>query len=482
MNKQRTFIFSALILLLVEAGTLAAANPTAAADNATAQQINNMFVAASSKANPSVVTIASERVVQRRFRNPFFNFRGDDFGNFGPAPEYRSSVLGSGVVIDAALGYIVTNNHVIENAEEIDVMLLDKRVITAEVIGTDPRSDVAVIKVDADNLQQAQIGNSDELRVGEWVLAIGSPFSPNLDHTVTAGIVSAKGRSEVFSGDRYEDYIQTDAAINPGNSGGALVNLDGELVGINTAIATDGFSRSSAGVGFAIPINLVMRAVDDLIEHGKVTRAYLGVDMNIKDIDASMAKALGMKSPEGVLVSSVREGTAAEKAGIKEEDVIIKVDDIPIRNNSHLRVVISSSRPGDQRKIKVIRDGKEKTITVKLDELPPVETLAARDDDRDEEATVPSRTGFSVADLDSREAQRFDLQAEDGVLVTRVDPRSKAARGGIRPGDVVVRIDDNKIRNLRDYRQALKGYKQGDNVLLRVVRGEVSLYVGLELS
>ncbi len=480
MNKQRTFIFSALILLLVEAGTLAAANPTAAADNATAQQINNMFVAASSKANPSVVTIASERVVQRRFRNPFFNFRGDDFGNFGPAPEYRSSVLGSGVVIDAALGYIVTNNHVIDNAEEIDVMLLDKRVITAEVIGTDPRSDVAVIKVDADNLQQAQIGNSDELRVGEWVLAIGSPFSPNLDHTVTAGIVSAKGRSEVFSGDRYEDYIQTDAAINPGNSGGALVNLDGELVGINTAIATDGFSRSSAGVGFAIPVNLVMRVVNDLIEHGKVTRAYLGV--LIQDVDASLAKALGMKSPEGAMVNEVHSGTPAEKAGIKEGDVIIRVDDIAIRDNSHLRNVISSSRPGDRRRITAIRNGKEKTITVKLGELPAEQTLASRDSDPDEEATVSSRTGFLVANLDSREAQRFDLRVDDGVLVTRVDPRSKAARGGIRPGDVVVEISDKKIRNLRDYRQALKGYDEGDFIKLRIARGDVFLYVGLELS
>ncbi|MBA7477774.1 Periplasmic serine endoprotease DegP [subsurface metagenome] len=481
MNKQRTFIFSALVLLMVEAGTLAAANPTAAADNATAQQINNMFVAASSKANPSVVTITSERVVQRRqFRNPFFNFWGDDFGNFGPAPEYRSSVLGSGVVIDASLGYIVTNNHVIDNAEEIKVMLIDKRVITAEVIGTDPSSDVAVIKVEADNLQQAQIGNSDELRVGEWVLAIGSPFSPNLDHTVTAGIVSAKGRSDVFSEDRYEDYIQTDAAINPGNSGGALVNLNGELVGINTAIATDGFSRSSAGVGFAIPINLVMRAADDLIEHGKVTRAYLGV--LIQDVDASIAKALDMKRPEGAIVSELHSDTPAEKAGVKEGDVIIRVDDIAIRDNSHLRNVISSSRPGDRRRITVIRDGKEKTITVKLGELPPIETFAARDNDRDEEATVPSRTGFSVADLDSREAQRLDLRVDNGVLVTRVDPRSKAARGGIRPGDVVVRIDDNKIRNVRDYRQALKEYKKGDTVLLRVVRRDTFRFIGLELS
>ena len=480
MNKQRIFIFSALVLLLIGAGTLAAANPTAAADNATVQQINNMFVAASSKANPSVVTITSERVVRRQFRNPFFNFWGDDFGNFGPAPEYRSSVLGSGVVIDAAQGYIVTNNHVIDDAEEIEVILIDKRVLSAEVVGTDRSSDVAVIKVEADNLQQAQLGNSDELRIGEWVLAIGSPFSPNLDHTVTAGIVSAKGRSEVFSGDRYEDYIQTDAAINPGNSGGALVNLNGELVGINTAIATDGFSRSSAGVGFAIPINLVMRVVDDLIEDGKVTRAYLGV--LIQDVDASLAKALGMKSPEGAIVNEVHSGTPAEKAGIKEGDVIIRVDDIAIRDNSHLRNVISSSRPGDRRRITAIRNGKEKTITVKLGELPAEQTLASRDSDPDEEATVSSRTGFLVANLDSREAQRFDLRVDDGVLVTRVDPRSKAARGGIRPGDVVVEISDKKIRNLRDYRQALKGYDEGDFIKLRIARGDVFLYVGLELS
>ena len=480
MNKRQTWMLSVLLFLLLGAGSLVAAAPAAAPDNITVRQINDLFISASSKANPSVVTIASERVVQRPFRHPFFDFWGDDFGNFGPAPESRGRVLGSGVIIDAAQGYIVTNHHVIADAEDIEVTLIDKRVLPAEVVGTDPSSDIAVIKVKADNLQQSQVGSSDELRVGEWVLAIGSPFSPNLDHTVTAGIVSAKGRSDVFSGGRYEDYIQTDAAINPGNSGGALVNLDGELVGINTAIATDGRSRSSAGVGFAIPIDLVMRMVGDLIEHGKVTRAYLGVI--IQAVDASLAKALDMKSPEGAIVSEIHRDTPAEEAGIKEGDVIIRVDDIAIRDNSHLRNVISSSRPGDRRKLKVLRDGKEKTIAVKLGELPPEETLASRDDDRDEEATVQSRTGFAVADLDSREAQRFDLRAEDGVLVTRVNPRSKAARGGIRPGDVVVRINDQKIRNLRDYRQALKGYKKGDTILLRIVRGEVFLFVGLELS
>lgn len=476
MNKRQILVISASFLLLLGAGNPGAAFVTPAED-VTAQQINDMFVAASSKASPSVVTIASERVVRRQFRRPFFDFWGFDFG---PDFESRGTVLGSGVIIDADKGYIVTNHHVIEDADEIEVVLIDKRTLPAEIVGTDPGSDVAVIKVDADDLQEAQVGNSDDLRIGEWVLAIGSPFSPNLDHTVTAGIVSAKGRNEVFSGDRYEDYIQTDAAINPGNSGGALINLKGELVGINSVIATGGLSRTSAGVGFAIPINLVMRVVNDLIEYGKVTRAYLGV--LIQDVNASLAKALRMKKPEGAIVSEVQRDTPAEKAGIKEGDVIIKVDDIAIRDNSHLRNVISSSRPGDRRRITIIHDGKEKTITVKLEELPPEQTLAARDSDRDEASTVRSRTGFSVADLDSREAQRYDIQVKDGVLVTGIDPRSKAARGGIQPGDVVVKIDDKKIRNLRDYRQTLKRYKEGDTVLLRVVRGGTSLFVGLELS
>jgi len=479
MKKRQFPVIPICLLLLLIAGGLAAA-PMAPVDDVTARQINDIFVAASTKASPSVVTIESERMVRRQFRHPFFDFWDFDFD---PDREFASRILGSGVIIDAAEGYIVTNNHVIEDADDITVVLIDKREVPAEIVSTDPASDVAVIKVEANDLHQAQIGDSEELRIGEWVLAIGSPFRQDLDHTVTAGIVSAKGRSDVLSFRRdraYEDFIQTDAAINPGNSGGALVNLKGELVGINTAIATGGFTRSNAGVGFAIPINLVMRVVGDLIEHGKVTRAYLGVF--IQDVDASLAKALGMKSPEGAIVNEVHSDTPAEKAGIKEGDVIIKVDDIAIRDNSHLRNVISSSRPGDRRRITVIRDGKEKTITVKLDELPQEQRLAARHDDQDEESMVHSRTGFSVAGLDSREAQKYDIPVNNGVVVTRVDPRSKAARGGIRPGDVVVRVGDTEIENLRDYKQALKAYKEGDTVLLRIIRGEVFLFVGLELS
>ncbi|UCD39116.1 MAG: Do family serine endopeptidase [Fidelibacterota bacterium] len=464
-----------LIIALLSSANLVLAAPKPLGTNVTAQEINNLFIAASSKANPSVVTIKSERIIRREFNHPFFEFWDFDFR---PSPESRGRILGSGVIINSREGYIITNNHVVQESEDIFVDLEDGREVSAEIIGTDPPTDLAVIKVDADNLKQAIRGDSDELRIGEWVLAIGSPFSENLDHTVSAGIVSAKGRSNILSGNRYEDFIQTDAAINPGNSGGALVNLEGELVGINTAIATNGFSRSNAGVGFAIPINLVMRVAEDLIDHGKVTRAYLGV--NIQPVDPALAKALDMKNPEGALVSEVHDGTPAEKGGVKEGDVIIKVDAISIRDNSHLRNVISSSRPGDRRKLTIIRDGREKTLTVELDELAE-EALAATARDESREGST-GRAGLAVADLDSRDALRFDPRLDDGVVVTRVDPSSPAARVDIRPGDIIVRVGDTEVNDLRDYRQAMKAYKSGDTVLLRIARGDVLLFRGLELS
>lgn len=447
----------------------------AARDEVTVQQINDLFVEASSKANPTVVTIKSERVVQRNFRHPFFDFWEFEMG---PMPESRGTVLGSGVIINGKEGYIVTNNHVVDKAEDIFVDLVDGREVIAEVIGTDPQSDIAVLKVNADNLGKATIGNSDKLRIGEWVLAIGSPFSENLDHTVSAGIVSAKGRSNIIGGTQYEDFIQTDAAINPGNSGGALVNLKGELVGINTAIATDGFSRSNAGVGFAIPVNLVMRIVEDLLEYGKVTRAYLGV--YIQPVDPTLAKALGMKTPDGALVTGVDIGTPAEKAGIEEGDVIIRLDDTEIRDNAHLRNVVSSSRPGNRHELTIIRDKKEKELTVVLAERPDDETIAATDQDDSEDET--GRSGIAVAELSSNAANRYDIKVDSGVLITRVDPRSNAARVDIRPGDVIIRVGETEIGNVGDYRRALKEYKKGDTILIRISRGEVLLFRGLELG
>jgi serine protease Do len=466
-------IISFLFVFLVIGSDMAL--EAAAQSEVTVQQINDLFVEASSKANPSVVTIKSERVVQRNTRHPFFDLWDFDMG---PVPESRGTILGSGVIINGKEGYIVTNNHVVEKAEDIFVNLVDGREVIAEVVGTDPESDIAVLKVNADDLGRATIGDSDDLRIGEWVLAIGSPFSENLDHTVSAGIVSAKGRSNIMGGTQYEDFIQTDAAINPGNSGGALVNLKGELVGINTAIATDGFSRSNAGVGFAIPVNLVMRIVEDLLEYGKVTRAYLGV--YIQPVDPTLAKALGMKAPEGALVTKVDGGTPAEKARIKEGDVIIKLDDTAIRDNAHLRNVVSSSRPGNRHKLTIIRDKKEKVLTVELAERPDDETLATTDQDDSEDET--GRAGIAVAELASNEASRYDIRVDQGVLITRVDPRSNAARADIRPGDVIIRVGETEIEDVGDYRRTMAEYKKGDTVLVRISRGENLLFRGLELG
>ena len=264
------------------------------------KQFSDTFAQVVEKVNPAVVTITSEKIIKwedRRFRHPFEEYFGEDFFKdyFDlPEGESRNRVLGSGVIVDAGKGYILTNNHVVENMDEITVKLIDKREFEAEVVGTDPKSDLAIIQIEAFDLIAVDLGDSDKLRVGEWVLAIGSPFTENLSHTVTAGIVSALGRSNIISGDNYEDFIQTDSAINPGNSGGALVNLDGALIGINTAIATGGFERSNRGVGFAIPVNMARKVMDDLINEGRVIRSWLGV--YIQDLDDATARAMSVRT------------------------------------------------------------------------------------------------------------------------------------------------------------------------------------------
>ncbi|MEE9465316.1 MAG: Do family serine endopeptidase [Candidatus Neomarinimicrobiota bacterium] len=468
----------AITLLIAGSISLLPASASASAEEITVKQINDAFIKAAEGATPPVVSIVSEKVITRGRAHPFFDFWGDAY----PERESRGMVLGSGVIINAVEGYVVTNNHVVEDAEDIRVRLYDRREFPGEIVATDPGTDLAVIKISADDLIAAKIGDSDQLRIGEWVLAVGSPFSQSLDHTVTAGIVSGKGRSDVLNFRRdqpYEDFIQTDAAINPGNSGGALVNLEGELVGINTAIATDGMSRSSAGVGFAIPANLVMRVVADLLEHGKVTRAWLGVQ--IQTLAPAVAKALDVESMNGALVVRVVDDSPADDAGLMEEDIILKVGDTEIRDSGHLRNVISTSRPGERVKLTLIRNGKKKTLTVKLGELEPDDVQASAGDAQDSESAV-GRTGFAVAELTSGDATRFRIEAENGVVVTDVDPRSKAARSGVRPGDVVVKVGNHSIDNIRDYRRALEQYDAGDTVLLRLVRGDTVRLVGIELS
>ena len=443
------------------------------------RDINNAFIKAAALANPGVVTVISDRTARRNRDNPF-----SDFWLRDPAPrrERQTTVLGSGVIVDAKKGYVITNNHVVEDTDEIRVILEDGRELTAELVGTDPPSDLAVLKIPADNLHALKLGDSDKLQVGEWVLAIGSPFSRNLEHTVTAGIVSAKGRSNVLfvpGNRRYEDFIQTDAAINPGNSGGALVNLAGELVGINTAIATDGFSRSNAGVGFAIPINMIIRVTNDLIAEGRVIRAYLGV--TIVDLDAGIAKAMDIKATKGAVVTTVIDDSPADKAGLRDGDVILKVDNQKIAGASELTNVISTSRPGDKRKLTLVRRGKKRTVSVTLAEL-PVEEFAQRDSRRREDDSEYSDIGLAVTELDARTARRYNLGADGGVLITEVDPSSDAAREGLRPGDVIVRVGDAEIGTVREYHRALRPYDSGDTILLRVARNDVFLFFGVEKS
>ena len=325
----------------------------------TKKDFSEAFIQVAEVGNPTIVSIVSEKVVETNFHK-FFEPFDDRF----PKEGFKGHSMGSGVIIDANEGYIITNNHVIADAEEIKVVLFNKREVEATIVASDPPSDLAVIKVDPDNLTTVDLGDSDKLSVGEWVVASGSPFGLHLNHSVTAGIVSAVGRNSVMSRNNFEDFIQHDAAINPGNSGGGLFNLDGELIGINTAIATDGFSRANAGVGFAIPINMVKRVMEDLISDGKVTRGWLGV--SIQDVNEGMAKALKLEDRNGAIISQVMKDSPAEDAGVKEQDVIIEVNGKIVNDSSNLKNLISSGRPNDKTKLTIIRDGREKNLTVTL--------------------------------------------------------------------------------------------------------------------
>lgn len=443
------------------------------------KDFSNTFSQVVQSVSPAVVTITSERVVKRegrRFRHPFEDFFGDDFFRFYfdfPEGESRSTILGSGVIVDAGKGHILTNNHVVEGADQISILLEDERRFEATVVGTDAPSDLAVLHIDADNLSSARLGDSDELKVGEWVLAIGSPFSESLSHTVTAGIVSAKGRSQVLGGVDYQDFIQTDAAINPGNSGGALVNLEGELVGINTAIATGGFSRGNVGVGFAIPINLVKNIMTDLINEGRVIRAWLGV--YIQDVDDGIAKALDLSDREGVLVNKIVQDSPAEKAGIKVEDVIVEFNGEKVRDSAHLKNLVSTTRPDTRSTLKIIRKGRDRTVRVDLAEFPADQAvLASR---RDESPSL----GLKVEDVSAPEARRFRLdEGVSGVVVVEVSPNSSAARAGIRPGDLITRVGDKEITSERDFRKAIGDQEKGQTLLFLVHRQGSPLFVPVE--
>jgi len=437
------------------------------------QSLNEAFVAISEAVSPAVVTIIVDKVVKNKGASPFHGMDDDWFWKFfGPMPEYRGKALGSGVIVDDK-GYILTNNHVVDDAEKIKVKLMDDREYKAEVIGADPRSDVAVIKIDARDLRAAVLGTSESLRVGEWVLAIGSPLSEDLAHTVTAGIVSAKGRNNIVDSS-YGQFIQTDAAINPGNSGGALVNIKGEVVGINTAIATDGGS-GNIGIGFAIPIDLAKKVMKDLIEKGRVVRAWLGV--TIGPIDDSFAKAMGIDTRNGALVSTIVKDNPADKAGLAVGDLIIRFDGQKVKDPSHLSSMVSNSEVGKVTSVVVLRDKKEKEFKIKLEEMP--DDIENRPIRGSTEST--SKLGIMVQDITADAARQYDINPDEkGVLVTNVDRNSEAANA-LRPGDVIKRIGYQDVKNVAEYRAALDK-TDSEYVMFLVKRGNNTFFVTLELT
>ena len=328
------------------------------------KDFSEAFIQVAETGNPAVVSIVSEKIMKQN-HHQFF----DPFGGKFPRDEFKGHTLGSGVIIDADAGYIVTNNHVIEDADEIKVVMFDKREVEAEIVATDPPSDLAVIKVKPSELYTVKLGDSDKLSVGEWVVAIGSPFGLHLNHTVTAGIVSAVGRSSVMSRNNFEDFIQHDAAINPGNSGGALFNLDGELIGINSAIATDGFSRANAGVGFAIPINRVKDVAKDLKKFGKVERSYT-TGIHVQSIDPVMQRYLRLPSSEGVIITDVEKRSSGEKTGLKIGDVILAVDGEKINSANDIIRVIDEGlhKVGDIIMLKILRENHSLELQLTLEE------------------------------------------------------------------------------------------------------------------
>ena len=458
-------------------GPATAAAQTAEDGVETLRSQSKAFVSIAKKVLPSVVTITSERTVQVTGlpRGNGLRFFGDPrLERFFEMPE-RAPQQGSGSgVIVRADGYILTNNHVVRDADEIRVTLEDGRTFDAELVGTDPKSDVAVIRIQADNLSAVKLGNSDRLDGGEWVLAVGNPFQ--LSSTVTAGIVSAVGRSNIGLAD-YEDFIQTDAAINPGNSGGALVNLDGEVVGINTAIASR--SGGSQGVGFAIPINMASRIMDSLIKDGKVVRGWLGV--NIQNLNENTAEIFGLDRPRGALVGQVVPGSPADDAGVRQGDVVIEIEGKPVKDVEDLQLKVVGFDPGTRVNLTVLREGKEKQISVRLGEL-EAESASREAKGGPEWNDRSADLGLSLEELSRAARQELELPPDvDGVLVVEVDPSKPAGRAGLQRGDVIRKVGEQEVLSVRSFRDAIADAPAGKPALLLVRRGESEIFLGVRI-
>ncbi len=420
--------------------------------------------------SPSVVNISSTKTVRRQGQEDFFDF-------FAPAPDSRSKKwkeqsLGSGVVV-APDGLIVTNNHVVEQSDEIRVILYDKRSFKARVIGSDPKTDIAIIKIDAKGLQTIPWSDSDRLQVGEFVLAIGNPFG--LSHTVTMGIISAVGRADVGISD-YEDFIQTDAAINPGNSGGPLVNTRGELIGINTAI----FSRTGGyqGIGFAVPSNMVRSVIDQLLKEGKVTRGWLGV--SIQELTPELAQKFGLSAPEGALISDVMKGSPAHRAGVLRGDIITRFNGKRLRDVASLRNLVAQTRIGSEVELIILRKGKEYSVRVKIVEMPSDPSDYTPSSGKATEGVETALSGVAVIDITQAVAKQLGLSADEkGVVVMKIEQGSIADLSGLREGDLIQEIDRQKVGNLSDFNRIVSRLKGNEQILLFINRGGKKFYLTL---
>jgi serine protease Do len=445
------------------------------------------FADLAKKVSPAVVNISTEKTVKgpssgvrdffgppsRRGPSPFgpeepFKDFFDQFEKFfGEMPKsFKSRSLGSGFIIDPS-GLVITNNHVIEGADKIKVKLTGEKEYQATVKGRDPKTDLALIQITnpPKDLTALSLGDSDAIQVGDWVLAVGNPFG--LSHTVTQGIISAKGR--VIGAGPYDNFLQTDASINPGNSGGPLVNLKGEVVGINTAILASG-----QGIGFATPSNMAKGVIPQLKEKGKVIRGMLGVQ--VQTVTPELAKSFGLSEPKGALVAEVNPGTPAEKAGIQRGDIIVEFNGHPIHEMNELPRMVADTAPGTQVTVKVLRDGKEKTFKLAVTEL-----AEERQPQAPAEGGEENPLGLRVRNMDSNLAQRFRLKDTKGVVVVQVDDGSAAADAGFRPGDLIVEVNGHHVEKVKDYQEIMGKLKKGSYARFLVKRQGKTLYLSVEI-
>lgn len=447
------YILSGLLVLFLVVNTLSDAALPLNADGKELPSLAPML----ENVTPAVVNIATEGRIQLRqnplFSDPFFR----RFFNFPDQPmERKTQSLGSGVIVDAKRGLVLTNNHVIANAVQITVTLRDGRHLDAELVGTDPETDVAVIKIPPEKLSALKTANSDNLRVGDFVIAIGNPFG--LGQTVTSGIVSALGRSGLGI-EGYEDFIQTDASINPGNSGGALVNLNGDLVGINTAIFSQ--SGGNIGIGFAIPINLAMNVMEQLVESGEVKRGFLGI--YAQDLDPDLAEAFGLPKQSGAVISKILKDSPAEKAGLMTGDIVIKIDGKKVKNASEVRNHIGLLKVGDEVTFDILRNGKPETIKAKIaasqeNKIPAVKNVRLQ--------------GLTVGDIKEDNPLHGTVE---GVIILNVQRGSRPWRSGLRAGDIITSVNKNPVANLQQFLKLAES-EQG-TLLMRIVRGNTAAFV-----